>query len=109
MQQLFGFAQQAGLNIVRIWAFAPGTGLQTAPGGLFSGVCQILALSTPCVWAWLGPADSSACADWLHLHHFWRSLPHGCTVGSVCLGRCSFCGLQTAVGELIGCVGLIPA
>ena len=67
---------------------------------LFLGLCD-----------WLEPADSSACANGLCLHRFWRSLPLGCTVGSVCVGRCSFCGrgLQTAVGELMGCVCLIPA
>ena len=51
MQQLFGFAQQAGLNLVRIWAFAPGTGLQTAPGELFNGDCCIFASLPLCVWA----------------------------------------------------------
>ena len=51
VQQLFGFAQQAGLNTVRIWAFAPGACLQTAPGELCDGVCCMLASRTRRVWA----------------------------------------------------------
>eukprot|EP00891_Asterochloris_glomerata_P007599 jgi/Astpho2/7599/Aster-x1445 len=42
VQQLFGFAQQAGLNTVRVWALAPGTGLQTAPGVYNEEVFQAL-------------------------------------------------------------------